>query len=138
MGLTPFTTLVLQMEKHGELNYRSCSLLVNQLLFFIGSSTMPDVIPKNTCVENVILFIIDVCVTPISGIVCMDHAKVITDLITSDQNIKSDPFFIGYTPENNIVFIDEDFPRFRRFVHNVVGVYLRLVADNKLPTRMFC
>ena len=118
----------LQMEKYGKLNYRCCSLLVNQL-FFIASSTMSDVITKNATIENVILFIIDNCVTPISGDICMTHARLITDLIKSDHNIKSEPFFIGYTPESNIAFIDEDFPRFLSFTMSVIKVFKHLVSQ---------
>ena len=117
------------MEKYGELNYRCCSLLVNQLLFFIASSTMADLITTNASIENVILFIIDKCVTPISGVICIDHARVIADLITSDPIIKSDPFFIGYTPESNIAFIDEDFPRFLSFTMSVIKVFKHLVSQ---------
>lgn len=138
MGLTPFTTLVLQMDKYGKLNYRCCSLLVNQLLFFIASSTMADIITTNASIENVILFIIDKCVTPISGVICIDHARVIADLITSDPIIKSDPFFIGYTPEQGVAFIENSNPRFMRFVFSVVKIYNHLVFQGKLPSQFFC
>ena len=91
---------------------------------------MSDVITKNATIENVILFIIDNCVTPISGDICMTHARLVTDLIKSDHNIKSEPFFIGYTPESNIAFIDEDFPRFLSFTMSVIKVFKHLVSQN--------
>ena len=94
---------------------------------------MSDIIPKHAAIGNVILFIIDNCVTPISGEICMTHARLVVDLITSDHNIKSEPFFIGYTPEKNIAFIDEDFPRFLSFTMSVIKVFKDLVAQNKLP-----
>lgn len=126
------------MEKYGKLNYRCCSLLVNQLLFFIASSTMDDIITKHASIETVILFIIDKNVTPILGVICKDHAKVVTDLITSDPIVKSEPFFIGYTPEKNIAFIDEDFYRFMSFVSSVAKAYKHLVDQGKLPSQFFC
>ena len=71
--------------------------------------------------------IIDICVTPILGVVSVQKAKLITDLITSDPIIKSDPFFIGYTPEQGVAFIENSNPRLMRFVFSVVKIYNHLV-----------
>ena len=97
---------------------------------------MPVGIPKNTTIETIILLIIDICVTPISGVIGECEAKLITDLLTSDAAIKSEPFFIGYTPENCIAFIDEDESRLDSFMKSVIAVFLVYAAQDKLPFKI--
>ena len=97
---------------------------------------MPVGIPKNTTIETIILMIIDICVTPISGVISENEAKLITDLLTSDPAIKAEPFFIGYTPENCIAFIDEDESRLISFKKSVIAVFVVYAAQDKLPFKI--
>lgn len=97
---------------------------------------MPVSIPKKATIEQIILCIIDICVTPISGVVSECEAQLITDLLTSDVAIKSEPFFIGYSPEKCIAYIDEDEPRFESFMKSVVAVFVVYAAQDKLPFKI--
>lgn len=97
---------------------------------------MPLSIPKKTSIETIILMIIDICVTPISGVVSVQEAKLITDLLTSDAAIKAEPFFKDYIPENCLSIIDENERSFESFMKSVVAVFLVYAAQDKLPFKI--
>lgn len=97
---------------------------------------MPISIPKKTSIETIILLIIDICVTPISGVVTVDEAKLITDLITSHEVVKAEPFFQDYIPEDCLSIIDENERRFESFMKSVVAIFLVFAAQDKLPFKV--